>query len=240
MNRCTNIAIGEKILSYDLLDGLERHEVDLHLRECAACRDFREQTLGQEGALDDLAARVWRLGRRQRVAPHEWLFERMRDLSLPLLGISILVIGFLVWLSQRTPETPPVALLRFAILRGATLDSLATPQVDPAPEAVVLRTDQPARASVYESREGTIRRIVPAAGGAPPEIGPAEGKEVPLPHILSRDSRLLVMLVPAGAPGTLAEWDDALFAQLNAGRNPESAAKTAWPGEARPTLRWYP
>jgi hypothetical protein len=234
--RCIDTRIGHKVLSYDLLEGEEKREMDAHLEQCAACRDFREQTLGQEGALDDLAWRAWRLGRRQRVEPHLWLMSRLKDLWIPFLVVLLGGIALTVYLARRGPEADAVRIVRLAVTRGATLDSVATPHVDPGPDGLYLRTDRAARAYVYELDAGAMRRLLPPQGGDPPEVGPAETSELRLPPLASHAARVLVVVVPRGAPGGVEDWDAAVFAQLS-GERTQSAG---WPSGVRPTLRWYP
>ncbi len=248
MNRCIDLELGQKVLSYDLLDSSEKHELDAHLVQCSACRDFLQQTLGKEGAFDELALRAWRMSRRQRVEPHLWIQERLRDLWLPLFLIVVAVGGLVVWIARRGPEDQMVRVRRFAVVRAATLDSLATPHLEPAPEALVVRTDRTARVYVYEIHDATLRRILPQTDGTPPEVGPGEAGELFLPKLESIQSRLLVVLVPAKAGGSVDEWDAAVFAELRRGKNPPAAGADAgavtgagrWPQGARPTLRWYP
>ena len=240
MSRCIDMQAGQKVLSYDLLDPLEKHELDQHLEKCAACRDFLQQTRGKEGAFDDIAARVWRLSQRQRIEPHVWVTQHLRVLA-PLALVLALVLGVgSVWLARRSGGVESVKVLRFAVLRGATLDSLATPRVDVAPEAIVLRTDRDAYAFVYETRADTLRRLLPQGSLAATLVGPAESRELHLPPIQSRESRLLLVLVPGAADATVQAWDDAVFQQLRAGRAAHGDTPMAWPGGVRPTLRWYP
>src|SRR5437867_2780167 len=96
MDRCIDATIGVKVLSYDLLEEEEKVELDAHLEKCAACRDLRQQTFGKEGALDELAARVYRLRQRRPVEGHIWIAERLRDLWLPFMILAFVVaaVGF--------------------------------------------------------------------------------------------------------------------------------------------------
>lgn len=240
MSRCTDLEVGQKVLSYDLMGPLERRELDKHLEQCAACRDFLRQTRGKEGAFDDLAARVWRLSQRQRIEPHVWVMQNLR-LLLPLALVVALVAGVgSVWMARRNTPAETLKVLRFAVFRGATLDSLATPRVDAAPGSIVLRTDRAACALVYETRADTLRRLVPAGTLAAPRVDGAEAREFALPPGLSADSRLLVVLVPGDGEAPVAAWDEAVFQQLRARRNPRESTPAEWPGGRPPTLRWYP
>lgn len=239
-NRCIDLSIGQKILSYDLLVGEEKALVDSHLEACSACRDFRQQTYGKEGALDDLNYRAWKLGQRQKIPATLWLAERTRDLWLPILLIVGVAGGLFVYIATRSSTRESVGVLRFALSRGATIDSLASPHLDIGPNSLILRTDREARAYVYEVRAGTMRRLVPGGGQAPPEVGRMEVKEVPLPAIENSDARLLLLLVPREAPGTVDDWDNAVFAELSRGKDPSGRERAGWPGEIRPALRWFP
>jgi hypothetical protein len=238
-NRCTDLPIGQKILSYDLLVGEEKRAMDAHLEGCAACRDFKLQVFGEQGALDELNYRAWKLGQRQNVGASWWLATRLRDLWLPILLILGVGTAVFVFLATRSGSRESVRVLRFAVSRGATLDSLASPSLDVGPNGVILRTDRDARAYVYEIREGTMRRLVPGGTQPPPEVGRLEATELPLPPIEASDVRLLLLLVPTEAPGTVEEWDAAVFAELSRGKNPSTSA-AGWPGQVRPALRWYP
>ena len=240
MNRCIDLDVGQKVLSYDLLDSAERRDLDSHLVQCSACRDFLRQTLGKEGAFDELALRSWRMSRRQRVEPHLWIQERLRNLWLPFLVITAAVGGLVVWVARRGADEHLVQVRRFAVMRPAALDSLGTPHIDPSPEALVVRTDRDARAYVYEIHDAMLRRILPQTGGIPPEVGPGEASELHLPKLESNQSRLLVVLVPVKAGGSVDEWDAAVFGQLRAGKKAPATGADPWPEGVRPTLRWYP
>jgi hypothetical protein len=239
-NRCIDLVIGEKVLCYDLLVGDEKRVMDAHLEECEACRDFRSQVYGKEGALEEINFRAWQLGRRQKVSASWWLAARLRDLWLPFLLIFGLGGGTVVYLVTRAGSSESVRVLRFAVSRGGTIDSLASPHIDDGPNGLVLRTDRDARVQVYEVRDGTMRRLVPGGTQSPPELGPEQAREVPLPPAESGSGRLLVLVVPRAAPGTVDEWDAAVFSELSRGHNPRTVTHAGWPGNVRPALRWYP
>jgi hypothetical protein len=239
-NRCVDMELGQKVLSYDLLEGEEKAAVDAHLENCAACRDFKQQIYGREGALQELNWRVWRLGRRQNVEASWWMAQRLRDLWLPFLLLLVVVSAIAFYAVSRGPERLRVHVSYFAVTRGATLDANHTPKVDPGPNGLHLRTDRPARAYVYSIRAGALQRLVPATGADPPEVGPSEVREIRLPEITDADARIILVLAATEAPGTVDEWDAAVLAQLgNADRKVE-AGRAGWPGHVRPTLRWYP
>jgi len=232
--RCIDLAVGQKILSYDLLQGEEKRLVDAHLERCAACRDFLEQTFGREGALDEINWRAWRLMKRQRVEPNWWIPQRFHDLWLPFVLILSAVGLFSIFLMTRG-EHDAVKIRRFAVTRAATIDSTSTPHVEPGANSLFLRTDRPARAYVYEVAQGAMRRLLPPLNGDAPEVGPEEVRELTLPELQARDARIVLALVPSGAPGTLDEWDEAMFQYLG-----RTQGRKGWPGGIHPTLRYYP
>jgi hypothetical protein len=239
-NRCIDMNLGQKVLSYDLLEGEEKLAVDTHLEHCAACRDFMQQAYGREGALQELNWRAWRLGRRQNVEASWWMAQRLRDLWLPFLLLLAVVTAIGVFAVSRGPERLRVHILYYAVTRGATLDATATPKVDPGPNGVHLRTDRPARVYVYVVKQGTLQRLVPGDGGAPPEVGPDEIREVRLPDITDRTARVILVIIAREAPGTLDEWDAAMFTELGHASSETQSGTRGWPGNVRPTLRWYP
>lgn len=235
--RCIDFRIGQKILSYDLLQGEEKRLMDAHLEKCTACQDLRAQVYGKEGALDDLNFRAWKLSQRQNVASHWWIGRRLQDLWGPFLLVLLIVGGLFVFLTTRGGEGG-VRIVRFSVSRGAEIEA-STMRVDPGPNGFILRTDRDARVYVYEVREGSMRRLVPGGIEAPPQLPRLETQEIPLPPT-EAGGRYVLVLVPVDAPGSLEEWDAAVFADL--ARNSPDAAVTAagWPGGVRPTLRWYP
>lgn len=243
MNRCVDPSIGVKVLSYDLLEGAERAEMDAHLQVCAACRDFRQQSFGKEGALDELAYRAYLLGRRRRVEPTAWFFERLRDLWIPLLVLAGIIGGIVAYVASRGTEADSVGVLRLAVSRGSSLDStdaVVAPRVDVHPNAVIVRPDREARAYVYEAQAGALRRLVPPADEPAPRLSPDASREIFLPELETPDSRLLLVLVPADAAGTNAEWDSAIFRRLGPGGSGDRSGRGTLPSAAQPTLRWLP
>jgi hypothetical protein len=243
MNRCIDPTIGVKVLSYDLLEGAERQEMDAHMQVCAACRDFRQQTFGKEGALDELAYRAFRLSQRRRVEPGAWFLERLRDLWMPLFVLLGLLLAVGVYVGSRGPETDSVGVRRLAVSRGSTLDSTSSvvaPRVDVHPEAVIVRPDRPARVYVYEAREGSLRRLVPPDDVAPPQLSPDAAREIFLPRLEAPESRVLLVLVPEAAGGDNAAWDAAVFRRLGGRQAGDAVAGGEWPGGVQPTLRWLP
>jgi hypothetical protein len=236
--RCIDLRIGQKILSYDLLEGEEKQHVDVHLEKCAACRDLLAQVYGKEGALDDLNFRAWKLTQRQKVAPHWWIARRLQDLWGPFLLVLLIVGGLFVFLTTRGGESGAVRVVRFSVSRGAEVDA-STLRIDPGPNGFILRTDRDARVYVYEVREGSMRRLVPGGIDAPPELTGLRSHEVPLPPTKA-GGRYVIVLVPVDAPGSLEEWDAAVFADLARNAPDAAASSVGWPGGAPPTLRWYP
>jgi hypothetical protein len=238
-NRCVDLSIGQKILSYDLLQGEEKRLMDAHLEVCAACRDFHEQVFGNEGALDELNYRAWKLGRRQNVPAHQWFARRLQDLWLPFFLVLLLIAAGFVLITTRSSGRGTVRVRHFAVTRAASVET-GSMRVDPGPNGFILRTDRDARVYVYEVREGTMRRLVPGETQPQQELTGGETREVTLPPTAGAGSRFVVVLVPSEAPGTTDEWDAAVFADLARGGSGGSGPVSAWPGGMRPTLRWYP
>ena len=229
-----------KVLSYDLLQGDERTEVDRHLEECQACRDLCQQTFGDEGALRDLEWRAFRLSQRQRVAPHAWLARRLADLWLPLLLVVVATAAFLLFLARRPPDAARVGLLRLATMREGRLDSLAAaplPQIAPAPGAVIVQTDRDAIALVYETGDGYFRRLVPGDDAQVPELQAERTHELALPAVTTAGARLLLVLAPRASPRELVDWDRAVMERLG-GSPPAGAPRQGSPAGVEPTLRW--
>jgi hypothetical protein len=173
---------------------------------------------------------------RQRVQPNWWIPQRLRDLWLPFV-LMLAAVGLFGLFMLTRGEQDAVKIRRFAVARAATIDSSATPHVEPGANAVFLRTDRAARAYVYEVSDGAMRRLVPPQNGTAPEVGPEEVKELTLPELSAREARIVLALVPSAAPGTTEEWDDAMFEYL--GRTPR-VGRRGWPGGIHPTLRYYP
>ena len=242
MSRCIDPNVGVKILSYDLLSDEEKAQMDAHLQGCGACRDLRAQTFGKEGLVDELAHRVFRLSRRQRVEPHAWVLARLRDLGIPLALLVALVTSVAVYLARREPEAVSVRIVRLAVTRGGSIDSTSSdlvPRLDPNPASLIVRPDRAARAYVYELHAGALRRVVPPGDDPPPQLSPEGVQEIGLPPLEAPDTRVLLVLVPREAGGTTADWDAAVFERLGGGRTGGAASKSsAWPRGARPTLRW--
>jgi hypothetical protein len=239
MDRCVEPRLGVKVLSYDLLAGDEREEVDAHLRACAACRDLVDQTFGDEGALRELDWRVFQLRRRQDVPAHVWIGRRLMDLWVPFLLLVLAAAGVGLYLARRGPDPEQVHLLRLATLRTGVLDSLAAvpvPRLSGAPTSVVLQADRDAIAMVYEAVGGGMRRLIPGGDTAIPELAAAASHELALPEPETAGARLLLVLAPASAPRALADWDRAVLEYL--GGEPEADGRRGWPQGTAPTLRW--
>ena len=228
-----------KVLSYDLLQGAERTEVDQHLERCVACRDLFHQTFGDEGALQDLEWRAYQLSRRQPVAPHQWLGRRLADLWLPFLLVLLGLCGLILFLTQRHPEAEKVGVLQLATLRNGQLDSVAaTPllRMSPLPSSVIVRTDRDAIALVYETRAGALRRLLPGDAGPLPELQAGSTRELFFPAVENGESRILLLLAPRSAPRVLADWDRGVMELL--GGKPDPGGRRGWPAGMEPTLRW--
>ena len=240
LNRCVDPRLGVKVLSYDLLTGHEKAEVDRHLQACAACSDLVQQTFGDEGALRELEWRAFKLSQRQRVAPHAWIARRLADLWLPLLGVVVGVVVLGVYLARRAPEPEQVGVMRLAALRTAVLDSLASeplPRISPAPTSLVIQLDRDAIALVYESGAGVLRRLVPGADGAIPELQAGRTHELALPAVAAPGGAILLVLAPAAAPRVADDWDVAVMERVGAPSG-AAAGRRGWPGHVEPTLRW--
>lgn len=240
MTRCVDPSLGVKVLSYDLLDGDEKVEVDEHLRACSACRDLVEQTFGNAGALRELDWRAFRLSQRQDVPWHAWVARRLRDLWFPfvlaLLGVGIVFVS----LARRAPAPEQVNLVRLAALREATLDSAAAtpvPRVAPAPTSLVLEPDRDAIVLVYESGAGSLRRLIPGGDAAIPELRAGTTHELALPALAARGAFVLLVVAPLAAPRAAADWDEAIMEHVGA-RQADTGAGRGWPGNVTPTLRW--
>ena len=85
--RCTDPQQGLKVLSYDLLEGEERQQIDAHMEECETCRDLRDQAFGDEGAFQELEYRAFKLSQRQHVPASAWIARRLQDLWIPFLVV---------------------------------------------------------------------------------------------------------------------------------------------------------
>ena len=238
-NRCIDPRVGVKVLSYDLLHGEERVEVDQHLEQCVACRDLFQQTFGDEGALQDLEWRAYQLSRRQPVAPHQWLGRRLADLWLPILLVVLGVASLILYLTQRHAEAERVGVVRLATLRDGQLDSVAAApllHMSPQPSSVILCTDRDAIALVYETGAGALRRLVPGDGAPVPELRAGSTQELSLPEVANAGSRILLLLAPRSAPRGLEDWDRAVMERL--GAKTDAPAPHGWPAGTEPTLRW--
>jgi len=232
MNRCTNEAIGVQVLSYDLLTGEEKQAMDVHLQSCAACRDLMQQTFGTKGALDELDYRVFRLSQRQRVEPHAWILQRLRDLWLPFAMI-VLFLSFgamLVARGRRGEEA--VRIMTLAVSRAGIIDTDLTQRIAADPEAILVRADRAARAIVYEVHANTMRRLLPGSEGAAPALIAGETRELALPPLADPAARVAILLISADDAASLVEWDAAMMEYLGRDR------RGRWPNDAHPTLRW--
>ena len=239
MSRCVDPQLGVKVLSYDLLVGEEKAEVEQHLRVCSACRDLAQQTFGDAGALRELEWRAFRLSQRQVVPWHAWLGRRLLSLWLPfllvLLGVGVLVVT----LARRAPAPAQVRLVRLAGLRSGTLDSLAAvpvPRLSSALTSLVLEPDRDAIALVYEAGGGKLRRLIPGGSAAIPVLQAGAVHELALPELETQGAALLLVLAPSAAPRQTADWDQAVLQRVGPGGEGESAG--SWPGSVTPTLRW--
>ena len=244
MERCIDPSVGVKTLSHDLLDGEEKAELDAHLERCAACRDLLQQTYGQEGALDELAWRAWRLSQRRAVPPHAWIAQRLRDLWLPF-GILALLVGIAgFYFASRESAVEKVGLHRLAFVRPGTIDStqsLPVPILERGTNAILVRPDRDARAYVYESNHGRLRRLVPPADREPPALPADSTREIPLPPLEGPESHVLLVVLPRQAAGTTSDWDAAVMSALGKkSGTPLSVNRRHWPKGVEPTLRWLP
>ena len=235
--RCTNPDVGIKVLSYDLLEGAERDELDVHLTECAACRDLKQQTFGDQGAFQELEYRAFRLSQRQAVQAREWWPSRLRALALPLSAILLLVLALAVYLARRPPEAPRVGIVRLAAMHDAELGDagpMPTPRVSAQASSLVLSVDREANGMAYEVGAEHVRRLVPPEGAAPLRLRAFDTQEIPVPPLLASDGRVLLVLVPAEVMVAVSEWDAAIQGYVGA----RGASRGAWPNGVIPTLRW--
>ena len=239
MSRCTDPNIGVNVLSYDLLVGEEKEQLEAHLRDCKACSDLVRQTFGDEGALQDVELRAWKSRRRRAVAPHEWLLRRVMSLWIPVL-LALVGVGLLVtYLVRRGPDPERVELVRLATSRGAELDSLSTvpvPHITPAPTSLIVHTDRDAIALLYESGDGYLRRLLPGLDAEVLVLRGAEPHELAIPGLENASARLLLILAPATAPRVVEAWDRAVW--VNLGGEAREGERRGWPDGVAATLRW--
>jgi len=241
-SRCTDPKQGIKVLSYDLLEGTERDEVDAHLEECSTCRDLRDQVFGDAGAFKELEYRAFKLSQRQKVPATAWFAQRLQALWIPFLVVLIVmsVIGF--WLVRRPSEGEPVQLLRWQIFRAATLDTTSTvmmPRLEPGIESVVVQPDRDAYVLVYETGDEVLRRLIPGVHGTPPLAKARLALEVPLPPLKYAHSRILLVVLPATVTISADRWDQALLQYFGgAGDIDFEKVKRGWPDDVVPNMKW--
>jgi hypothetical protein len=240
MSRCVDPPLGVKVLSYDLLEGDEKEEVDAHLQVCTACRDLVEQTFGDEGALRELDWRAFRLSQRQRVQPHAWITRRLMDLWIPFFLVAAGVGALWYYLATRPPDPERVGLTRLAALRTGVLDSLSSqpmPQISPAPTSLLVQPDQDAIVLVYEAADDYMRRLIPGGDALIPILEASRPHELALPELESLSARIVLVLAPAASSRNLEEWDRAVMERLG-GQSDETTEQRGWPDGVTPTLRW--
>jgi hypothetical protein len=240
--RCTDPEQGIKVLSYDLLEGEERAQVDAHLEVCRTCRDLRDQVFGDEGAFRELEYRAFKLSQRQKVPASAWLAERLRDLWLPFAVFVVLASLFALWLITRAPDVAPVALLRLQAFRAATLDTTSTvlvPRLAPGIESIVVETDQDAWLLVYETNDETLQRLLPGGDIEAPLLRARSVEEFALPPLQSAESRMVLVIVPGTVAMQPGEWDRALLKHFGgSGEINLDDPGRHWPQDAVPTMRW--
>jgi hypothetical protein len=239
VNRCTDPKIGVNVLSYDLLEGAEKEQLEKHLEECEACGDLVRQTFGDEGALQDIDLRAWHLARRRPVAPHEWIVNRIVSLWIPVLLLVFAVGALVLYLARRPPDPERVELVRLATSRQADLDSLSEvplPRISPAPTSMIVQPDRDAIVLLYESGDGYLRRLIPGVDAVVPELRGTETHELTIPELDSATARILLVLAPAAAPRAVEAWDRAVW--LNLGGEAEEGERRGWPQGVAATLRW--
>lgn len=238
--RCTDPKQGVKVLSYDLLEGQERDEVDAHLEECETCRGLSDQVFGDEGAFKELEYRAFKLSQRQNVPATAWFARRLQDLWIPF-GIAVIlvsIVGF--WLVTRGPDVEPVQM-RLQTFRGATLDTTSTiamPRLDAGIESIVLQVDRDVTLLVYETGEEALRRLVPGVGGEAPTVKARQVLEVPLPPVKYSQSRILLIVIPSLEPVEADLWDQALLKYFRGSDIDFEQTKRQWPNDVVPTMKW--
>jgi hypothetical protein len=240
--RCTDPKQGIKVLSYDLLEGAERDEVDAHLEECSTCRDLRDQVFGSEGAFRELEYRAFKLSQRQKVPASAYFAQRLQSLWMPFLAAIIVLSAIGFWLVTRSPEADSVQLMRLQTFRAASLDTTSTvlmPRLEPGIESIVVQTDRDAYLLVYETGDEVLRRLIPGLKGSPPVAKAREAIEVALPPTQYAHSRILLVVLPATQPIDPDLWDQALLRFFGSGGDVDfEHSRRRWPDDIVPRMKW--
>lgn len=239
--RCTDPKQGIKVLSYDLLQGKERDDIDAHLEACQTCRDLCDQVFGDAGAFKELEYRAFKLSQRQKVPPTAWFARRLQDLWIPFAVVIVVVSSIGFWLVTRPPDADPVQLMRLQTFRAASLDTSSTtmmPRLEPGIESIVVQVDRDASLLVYETGDEVLRRLIPGANGVAPTLKARVAREVPLPPTQGAHSRILLIVLPSAAPVAADRWDQALLQYFRGGDIDFEKTKHYWPDDIVPTMRW--
>jgi anti-sigma factor RsiW len=175
------------------LEDAERHQVDLHLRACVACRslaeDLRESQALFKSIRQDMADETMLSAVRSRVLADvgalgsgNWvervLFGGLRR-KAALAAITVMIAGSVMWLSDE--PRPLRQEPRLVVRNPAALAAAAPP---PAPVTEPVRSERAPKPRVRRPRPAPVRDTAPAQ-----EEEPAEQVTIKL---LTDDPRVII------------------------------------------------